>query len=82
MLNVSQSNALVYSALSAFFLVGMFAGWRVRSKTDFLSGIRSQSGAYVVAHIEYQEFTTLTPSSPLPWHSIPSGLELDRFELV
>ncbi|CAO1626548.1 unnamed protein product [Parajaminaea phylloscopi] len=43
MLSVTQSNALVYSALSAFFLVGMFAGWKVRSKTDFLSGVRTQS---------------------------------------
>lgn len=46
MLDKSQSNALVYSALSAFFLVGMFAGWRVRNKNDFLSGIRTQSGAF------------------------------------
>lgn len=44
MLTVSQSNALVYCALSAFFLVGLYAGWRTKNKQDFLSGIRTQSG--------------------------------------
>ncbi|CAO1635345.1 unnamed protein product [Sympodiomycopsis kandeliae] len=43
MLAVSQANALVYSALSGFFLVGLFAGWRTRNKTEFLSGLRTQS---------------------------------------
>ncbi|KAN0065790.1 hypothetical protein ACQY0O_000920 [Thecaphora frezii] len=43
MLQVSQANALVYSTLCAFMLVGLFAGYRVRNKVDFLSGIRTQS---------------------------------------
>jgi len=43
MLEVSQANALVYSTLSAFMLVGLYAGYNVRSKFDFISGIRTQS---------------------------------------
>lgn len=45
MLAVSQANALVYTTLVAFMGVGLFAGWRVKSKADFISGVRTQSGA-------------------------------------
>lgn len=57
MLTTSQANALVYSTLCGFMLVGLYAGYRVKSKADFLSGIRTQSGtvhAYIphaLAHI-------------------------------
>lgn len=44
MLDVSQANALVYSTLAGFMLVGLYAGYNVRSKFDFISGIRTQSG--------------------------------------
>lgn len=43
MLDKSQANALVYSTLCGFLLVGLFAGYKVKSKVDFLSGIRTQS---------------------------------------
>ncbi|PWY99472.1 hypothetical protein BCV70DRAFT_227289 [Testicularia cyperi] len=43
MLDKSQANALVYSTLCAFMLVGLFAGYKVRNAVDFLSGIRTQS---------------------------------------
>lgn len=45
-LATSQANALVYSTLVGFGLVGVYAGWRVKSKMDFLSGLRTQSGGY------------------------------------
>lgn len=44
MLSTTQANALVYSTLCGFMLVGLFAGYKVRSTVDFLSGIRTQSG--------------------------------------
>ena len=44
MLETSQANALVYSTLCGFMLVGLFAGYKVRNTTDFLSGLRTQSG--------------------------------------
>ena len=43
MLDTTKANALVYSSLVAFMLVGLFAGYRVRNKVDFLSGLRTQS---------------------------------------
>ena len=43
MLEVTQANALVYSTLFAFMLVGLYAGYNVKNKIDFLSGIRTQS---------------------------------------
>ncbi|CCF52540.1 hypothetical protein NDA11_004391 [Ustilago hordei] len=43
MLPTSQANALVYSTLCGFLLVGLFAGYKVRNTTDFLSGLRTQS---------------------------------------
>lgn len=44
MLQTSQANALVYTTLVGFGFVGFYAGYRVKNKTDFLSGIRTQSG--------------------------------------
>ncbi len=44
MLETSQANALVYSTLCGFMLVGLYAGFKVRNTTDFLSGLRTQSG--------------------------------------
>lgn len=46
MLETSQANALVYSTLCGFMLVGLYAGFKVRNTTDFLSGLRTQSGTY------------------------------------
>jgi hypothetical protein len=46
MLAVSQGNALVYSTLCAFMLVGLFAGYRTQNATQFLSGLRTQSGEW------------------------------------
>ncbi len=43
MLEVQQANALVYSTLCGFMLVGLYAGYRVRNTNDFLSGLRTQS---------------------------------------
>jgi Na+/proline symporter len=43
MLTVSQANGLVYSTLVGFGLVGVYAGYRVKNRMDFLSGIRTQS---------------------------------------
>ncbi|GAC97538.1 hypothetical protein PHSY_005124 [Pseudozyma hubeiensis SY62] len=43
MLEVHQANALVYSTLCGFMLVGLYAGYRVRNTNDFLSGLRTQS---------------------------------------
>ncbi|ETS62118.1 hypothetical protein PaG_03678 [Moesziomyces aphidis] len=43
MLETSQANALVYSTLCGFMLVGLYAGFKVRNTTDFLSGLRTQS---------------------------------------
>ena len=45
-LAVSQGNALVYSTLCAFMLVGLFAGYRTQNATQFLSGLRTQSGEW------------------------------------
>lgn len=42
----SQGNALVYSTLVAFAAVGFYAGYRVKTKVDFLSGIKTQSGGW------------------------------------
>lgn len=44
MLDASQSNALVYSTLCGFMLVGLYAGYQTKTKTEFLSGLRTQSG--------------------------------------
>ncbi|KAK0565869.1 hypothetical protein OC861_003530 [Tilletia horrida] len=41
-LSLHQGNALVYSTLSAFFLVGLYAGYRCKTQRDFLSGLRTQ----------------------------------------
>lgn len=65
MLTVSQSNALVYSALSAFFLVGLYAGWRTKNKQDFLSGIRTQSGELLLKVDRYRMLRTGTDSESL-----------------
>lgn len=43
MLQTSQANALVYTTLVAFGGVGFFAGWKVKNRVDFLSGLRTQS---------------------------------------
>lgn len=44
MLEASQGNALVYSTLCGFFLVGMIAGYFTHDKRDFISGVRTQPG--------------------------------------
>ncbi|KAK0539783.1 hypothetical protein OC842_000823 [Tilletia horrida] len=41
-LSLTQGNALVYTTLSAFFLVGLYAGYRCKTERDFLSGLRTQ----------------------------------------
>ncbi|PWN32258.1 uncharacterized protein FA14DRAFT_169094 [Meira miltonrushii] len=43
MLQTYQANALVYTTLVAFGGVGFFAGWKVKNRVDFLSGLRTQS---------------------------------------
>ena len=43
-LDPSQGNALVYSTLCGFMLIGLWAGYNTRSKRDFISGVRTQSG--------------------------------------
>lgn len=43
-LDTSQGNALVFSTLVGFGLVGVYAGWRVKSKMDFLSAFKTQRG--------------------------------------
>lgn len=43
-LQTSQGNALVYTTLVAFGGVGFYAGYRVKGKADFLTGLRTQSG--------------------------------------
>ncbi|UZJ57085.1 hypothetical protein CBS101457_006405 [Exobasidium rhododendri] len=43
MLQVAQANGLVYTTLVGFGFVGIYAGYRVKNKVDFLSGIRTQS---------------------------------------
>ncbi|CDU26326.1 uncharacterized protein SPSC_06520 [Sporisorium scitamineum] len=43
MLSVHQANALVYSTLCGFMLVGLYAGYKVRNTNDFLAGLRTQS---------------------------------------
>ena len=45
MLSPSQSNALIYSTLCGFMLVGLYAGYWTKSKREFLSGVRTQPGA-------------------------------------
>lgn len=46
MLQVSQANALVYTTLVGFGFVGFYAGYRVKNRVDFLSGIKTQAGVY------------------------------------
>lgn len=43
-LDPSQGNALVYSTLCGFMLIGLWAGYNTRSKREFISGVRTQSG--------------------------------------
>ncbi|PWN44992.1 hypothetical protein IE81DRAFT_320590 [Ceraceosorus guamensis] len=43
MLSVHQANALVYSTLCGFMLVGLYAGYSVKNKNQFLGGVRTQS---------------------------------------
>lgn len=45
-LDPSQSNALVYSTLCGFMLIGLYAGYHTRSKREFISGVRTQPGAW------------------------------------
>lgn len=44
MLSVHQANALVYSTLCGFMLVGLYAGYSLKNKNQFLGGVRTQSG--------------------------------------
>ena len=43
-LDPSQANALIYSTLCGFMLIGLWAGYYTRNKRDFLSGVRTQPG--------------------------------------
>ncbi|CAD6917881.1 unnamed protein product [Tilletia controversa] len=63
-LSVSQGNALVYSTLSAFFLVGLYAGYRCKTERDFFSGIRTQ-GAFALClnWIASSQYCHLRPAS-------------------
>lgn len=45
-LTKAQGDALVYSTLCGFMLVGLWAGYNTRSKLEFISGVRTQSGTY------------------------------------
>lgn len=45
MLDKSQADALVYSTLCGFMLVGLVAGYYTKSKREFFSGVRTQPGA-------------------------------------
>lgn len=42
-LTTTQGDALVYTTLVGFGLVGVYAGWRVKSNLDFLSAFRTQA---------------------------------------
>ncbi|WFD24188.1 hypothetical protein MEQU1_002885 [Malassezia equina] len=42
-LDPSQGNALVYSTLCGFMLIGLWAGYNTHSKREFISGVRTQS---------------------------------------
>lgn len=44
MLAPSQANALVYSTLCGFMLIGLWAGYNTKTKREFISGVRTQSG--------------------------------------
>lgn len=44
MLDPSQANALVYSTLCGFMLIGLWAGYNTKNKREFISGVRTQSG--------------------------------------
>lgn len=56
MLDPSQANALIYSTLCGFMLIGLWAGYNTKNKREFISGVRTQSGA----------FARLTQPSPSP----------------
>ena len=43
-LTKAQGDALVYSTLCGFMLVGLWAGVNTRSKREFISGVRTQPG--------------------------------------
>ncbi|KAL4398792.1 hypothetical protein ACI68E_004189 [Malassezia pachydermatis] len=45
-LDPSQANALIYSTLCGFMLIGLWAGYYTRNKREFLSGVRTQPGMY------------------------------------
>lgn len=76
MLQTSQANALVYTTLVGFGFVGFYAGYRVKNKTDFLSGIRTQGGElnpFKEIKIPKKKSIVLTPKfilQPFLWHSI------------
>lgn len=45
-LDPSQGNALVYSTLCGFMLIGLWAGYNTRSQREFISGVRTQPGTW------------------------------------
>jgi len=47
-LTKAQGDALVYSTLCGFMLVGLWAGINTRSKREFISGVRTQPGTWAV----------------------------------
>ncbi|KDN46276.1 hypothetical protein K437DRAFT_108740 [Tilletiaria anomala UBC 951] len=53
MLDVTPANALVYTTLCGFMLVGLYAGWHVKSKSDFISGIRTQTSEPSSAFVQW-----------------------------
>lgn len=75
MLQVSQANALVFTTLVGFGGVGVYAGYRVKNKADFLSGIRTQSGEFQSPlRLKFRGKSTDAPSNVV--HSYTSRTQL------
>ncbi|WFD08251.1 hypothetical protein MVES1_003623 [Malassezia vespertilionis] len=49
----SQANALIYSTLCGFMLIGLWAGYNTRNKQEFISGVKTQAAAhaFLVKHM-------------------------------
>lgn len=85
MLQVSQANALVYTTLVGFGFVGIYAGYRVKNKVDFLSGIKTQSGEYKEKKQIYLVGTQTYSSHVAPFslnNSLSLGPQLVCFKSV
>lgn len=71
-LQTSQANALVYTTLVGFGFVGIYAGYRVKGKADFLSGLRTQSGEIKDKETIWQSADIEILLQPFLWLSIGS----------